>query len=71
MWEITKDAQIVNTIFHKSIILSQAALTYEEAQLRIDDKTQNDDVAKSLRGLNSLAKILKKRRIENGFVNRP
>ena len=66
MWEITKDARIVNTKFHKSVICSKAALTYAEAQARIDDKTQNDDVAKSLRGLNSLAKILKKRRIENG-----
>lgn len=66
IWEITKDAHIVNTRFHKSIILSRAALTYEEAQLRIDDPTQTDDIARSLRGLNSLAKLLKRRRIENG-----
>lgn len=41
-------------------------MTYEEAQLKIDDKSQNDSVAKSLRGLNMLAKKLKKRRLENG-----
>ncbi|XP_054270094.1 exosome complex exonuclease RRP44 [Macrosteles quadrilineatus] len=68
IWEITHDANIVKTTFHKSIILSRAALTYEEAQLRIDDPSQNDDIAKSLRGLNKLAKILKKRRIENGAL---
>lgn len=44
----------------------QASLTYAEAQMRIDDGTKNDDITKSLRGLNKLAKILKKRRIENG-----
>jgi exosome complex exonuclease DIS3/RRP44 len=43
-------------------------MTYEEAQIKIDDSTQHDSLAKCLRGLNSLAKILKKRRIENGFV---
>lgn len=68
IWELTKDATIVNTKFHKSVICSKAALTYGEAQARIDDKTLNDDVVKSLRGLNSLAKILKKRRIENGAL---
>lgn len=44
----------------------QASLTYTEAQMRIDDGTKNDDVTQSLRSLNKLAKILKKRRIENG-----
>jgi exoribonuclease R len=43
-------------------------MTYEEAQIKIDDPTQHDNLAKSLRGLNTLAKILKKRRIENGYV---
>ena len=46
--------------------LAQASLTYAEAQLRIDDTTMNDDITNSLRGLNKLAKILKKRRIEKG-----
>lgn len=44
----------------------QASLTYAEAQMRIDDGTKNDDITQSLRGLNKLAKIFKKRRIENG-----
>lgn len=45
----------------------QAALTYAEAQMRIDDKTLNDDITISLRLLNSLAKILKKKRTDNGY----
>ncbi|KAJ9592683.1 hypothetical protein L9F63_015655, partial [Diploptera punctata] len=66
VWEMTKEAEIVSTRYHKSIIRSRQAMTYEEAQIKIDDATQNDSLAKSLRGLNSLAKILKKKRIDNG-----
>lgn len=43
-------------------------MTYEEAQLKIDDATQHDTIAISLRGLNKLAKKLKKKRIENGYA---
>lgn len=66
IWEMDKDANILNTKFHKSVIESKAALTYEEAQIIIDDKNKNDGIAKSLRQLNELAKILKRRRIEKG-----
>lgn len=66
VWEIDENANILETKFHKSIIRSQRALTYEEAQLIIDDELQQHDIAESLRNLNKLAKILKKRRIEKG-----
>lgn len=66
VWEIDDNAKILKTKFHKSVIESKAALTYEEAQIIIDDKNKNDDIAQSLRRLNKLAKILKKRRTENG-----
>ncbi|KAK3530497.1 hypothetical protein QTP86_027777 [Hemibagrus guttatus] len=46
----------------------EASLTYAEAQMRIDDSNMNDDVTKSLRGLNMLAKLLKGRRIEKGAL---
>ncbi|XP_014226404.1 exosome complex exonuclease RRP44 [Trichogramma pretiosum] len=68
IWEIDREANIVSTDYCKSIIRSRAAMTYEEAQLRIDDKTQNDSLAKSLRGLNDLAKKLKKKRLANGAL---
>ena len=51
------------------ILFCQAALTYAEAQMRIDDRSMNDAVTVGLRHLNELAKILKQRRQENGFVN--
>ena len=65
---MTKEAEIISTRYHKSIICSRQAMTYEEAQIKIDDVSQQDTLAKSLRGLNSLAKILKKKRIDNGYV---
>ncbi|KDR22892.1 hypothetical protein L798_14747, partial [Zootermopsis nevadensis] len=68
IWELTQEAEVVNTRFCKSIIRSRQAMTYEEAQMKIDDLTLQDNLSKSLRGLNSLAKILKKRRIENGAL---
>ena len=36
--------------------------------MKIDDPKLNDDLTKGLRRLNALAKILKQRRRENGFV---
>ncbi|XP_018576622.1 exosome complex exonuclease RRP44 [Anoplophora glabripennis] len=68
IWEMDKKANILNTRFHKSIIRSRRAMTYEEAQITIDDKSKNDSIAASLRNLNMLAKILKKRRLENGAL---
>ncbi|XP_062555669.1 exosome complex exonuclease RRP44 [Armigeres subalbatus] len=68
IWELDDGANIIHTKFHKSVIKSKAALTYQEAQLIIDDPTQTNQTAKSLRLLNKLAKILKKRRIDNGAL---
>ncbi|XP_075908337.1 exosome complex exonuclease RRP44-like [Petromyzon marinus] len=49
-------------------ITAEASLTYAEAQLMMDDAGRKDPVTSSLRGLNSLAKILKQRRIQNGAL---
>nr|XP_023684750.1 exosome complex exonuclease RRP44 [Paramormyrops kingsleyae] len=68
IWEVNQDAEILHTRFTKSVINSKASLTYAEAQMRIDDSNMNDDITKSLRGLNRLAKILKKKRIEKGAL---
>ncbi|KAM9804414.1 exosome complex exonuclease RRP44 [Neosynchiropus ocellatus] len=68
IWEMNDKAEILKTRFTKSVINSKASLTYAEAQLRIDDTTMNDDVTKSLRGLNRLAKVLKRQRIEKGAL---
>ncbi|KAM9808765.1 exosome complex exonuclease RRP44 [Syngnathus typhle] len=68
IWEMNQKAEILKTRFTKSVINSKASLTYAEAQMRIDDTGKNDNITKSLRGLNKLAKILKKRRVEKGAL---
>lgn len=68
VWEMTPDATIINVNFTKSVIKSKVALTYEQAQLIIDDQNQNTQIAIGLRQLNKFAKILKKRRMDAGLV---
>ncbi|XP_048388312.1 exosome complex exonuclease RRP44 [Stegostoma tigrinum] len=68
IWEVTHNAEILHTVCTKSVINSKASLTYAEAQMRIDDESMNDEVTLGLRRLNKLAKILKKRRIDNGAL---
>ncbi|XP_065073059.1 exosome complex exonuclease RRP44 [Ochlerotatus camptorhynchus] len=68
IWELDSNANILHTKFHKSIIKSKAAMTYQEAQLIIDDPSKTNQTAQSLRLLNQLAKILKRRRIDNGAL---
>ncbi len=68
LWEMTKNADIVSVNFCKSIIKSRAALTYAEAQMRIDNSSLTDSVTVSLRALNALAKVLRKGRLDNGAL---
>ncbi|PIA18366.1 RNB-domain-containing protein [Coemansia reversa NRRL 1564] len=68
IWELDQDANIVDVVFHKSVIHSKASLTYEEAQNRIDDPTMKDPITKSIRSLNMLAKKLRKRRMDAGAL---
>ncbi|KAH8323642.1 hypothetical protein KR074_008256 [Drosophila pseudoananassae] len=68
VWEVDHEAKVLNKRFHKSVIKSKRAMTYEEAQVLIDDAAEQGEIAKSLRNLNKLAKILKKRRMDNGAL---
>uniref|UniRef100_A0A0K8RWL1 Exosome complex exonuclease RRP44 n=1 Tax=Crotalus horridus TaxID=35024 RepID=A0A0K8RWL1_CROHD len=68
IWEMNQNAEILATRFTKSVINSKASLTYAEAQMKIDSATLKDDITMSLHRLNSLAKILKKRRREKGAL---
>ncbi|KAJ2361188.1 exosome catalytic subunit dis3 [Coemansia sp. RSA 2611] len=68
VWELDRDANIVDVTFHKSVIHSKASLTYDEAQARIDDPTQTDPITTSIRNLNMLAKKLRRRRMDAGAL---
>ncbi|CAI5461475.1 unnamed protein product [Closterium sp. Yama58-4] len=68
IWEMTPEAEIVSVRFTKSVIKSAAALSYVEAQARMDDERMHDDLTRDLRNLNRLAKVMRQRRIDKGAL---
>nr|XP_045614320.1 exosome complex exonuclease RRP44-like [Procambarus clarkii] len=68
IWEITPQAEVLSSRFCKTIIKSRGELSYEQAQQRIDDPNMKDDLTKTLRNLNMLAKQLKNKRINAGAL---
>eukprot|EP01132_Coremiostelium_polycephalum_P004708 gene4708-5880_t len=68
IWNISEQGEVLNVEYTKSIIRSVASLTYEQAQIKIDDKSQNDIVSVNLRNLNRLAKILRQKRFDAGAL---
>ncbi|XBW35779.1 hypothetical protein QEN19_001351 [Hanseniaspora menglaensis] len=69
IWELDAKANIVNVEFMKSCIKSREAFAYEEAQLRIDDKSLNDELTLGMRNLLKLSKLLKQQRLDAGALN--
>ncbi|XP_007046470.2 PREDICTED: exosome complex exonuclease RRP44 homolog A [Theobroma cacao] len=68
IWEMTSEAEIISTRFTKSVIKSCAALSYVEAQARMDDSRLMDPLTTDLRNMNALAKIMRQRRIDRGAL---
>uniref|UniRef100_A0A0E0K8A6 Uncharacterized protein n=1 Tax=Oryza punctata TaxID=4537 RepID=A0A0E0K8A6_ORYPU len=68
IWEMTPHADIISTRYTKSVIKSCAAMSYVEAQARMDDSRLVDPLTVDLRNLNSLAKIMRHRRCERGAL---
>ncbi|TMW90047.1 hypothetical protein EJD97_016266 [Solanum chilense] len=68
IWEMTPDAEVISTRYTKSVIKSCAALSYVEAQARMDDSRLVDPITSDLRNLNGLAKIMRQRRIDRGAL---
>lgn len=68
VWEMTPEAEIISTRYTKSVIKSCAALSYVEAQARMDDSRLMDPVTLDLRNMNALAKTMRLRRIERGAI---
>ncbi|KAI9098207.1 hypothetical protein DFS34DRAFT_102905 [Phlyctochytrium arcticum] len=68
IWEMTSEAEVKSVRYTKSVIRSKASLTYDEAQARLDDNTLTDPVSLGIKGLNTLAKKLRARRMEAGAL---
>ncbi|XP_019177343.1 PREDICTED: exosome complex exonuclease RRP44 homolog A isoform X1 [Ipomoea nil] len=68
IWEMTPGAEIISTRYTKSVIKSCAALSYVEAQARMDDSRLVDPLTTDLRNMNALAKMMRQRRIDRGAL---
>ncbi|EFJ15219.1 hypothetical protein SELMODRAFT_180518 [Selaginella moellendorffii] len=68
IWEMSSEADIISVRFTKGVIKSSAALSYVEAQARMDDSRMSDPLTTDLRNMNRLAKVLRQRRIERGAL---
>jgi len=68
LWEMTQRAEIVSTRFCKAIIKSEKALSYAEAQTRIDDPHDHSKLTMNLRNLDKLAKTIRAVRMRNGAL---
>ncbi|KAF4683885.1 exosome catalytic subunit dis3 [Perkinsus olseni] len=73
LWEMDANNKkepfkIVNTQFHKAIINSNAALSYGEAQARIDDKNDHTDLTQSIRRLLKAAMVIRRKRMSGGAL---
>lgn len=69
LWEMTPNAEVISAEFTKSVIRSREAFSYEQAQKRIDDPSQNDELTQSMRTLLRLSKILRQKRMDAGALN--
>ncbi|MCJ1308086.1 exosome catalytic subunit dis3 [Agyrium rufum] len=69
VWEITPAAEILSSMFNKSVIRSREAFSYEAAQIRIDDASQKDPLTEGMRILLMLSKKLRQKRMDAGALN--
>ena len=71
IWEVTKDGDVVNVDFVKSLIHSIGALTYQQAQGMIDQPDDETNVkASAVKRLAALARVFRARRIAAGALTR-
>lgn len=67
VFELDAEAKIKNEWFGRTIIYSDRRFTYEEAQERID--SGEGDFSEEISQLNGLARLLRKKRFQQGAVN--
>ena len=67
VFKIKKNGEIIDTWFGKTVIHSDQRFTYEQAQEIIEGKDHT--YSKQLNTLNSLARIIRSKRLDNGALN--
>jgi len=68
LWEMTPKAEVVSVEFCRAVIHSDGALSYAEAQGRIDDSTDKSPLTKSIRNLMVLTRQIRANRVSAGAL---
>ena len=69
IWEIDrKTLEVINVKFAKTVIRSKASLTYQKAHEIMHDKNDKSELATSIRNLNTIARHIRKKRMDNGAL---
>ena len=69
IWELDKNTlEILNVNYVKSVIKSKAAMTYSQANDRLNDVNDKSELTESIRNLNKIAKHLKNKRLQDGAL---
>jgi len=70
VWEVSMSGEIISTRFCRSVIKSRRAMSYEEANGVMNEQgVERCEVRESLRRLNGISKILRKKRFEKGSLD--
>ena len=71
IFEIDKKAHIINEWFGRTVTYSDERFTYEDAQEIIENKSENpeNDIQFAILELDKLAKILRKKRMQQGAIS--
>ncbi|RDA93125.1 hypothetical protein CP533_4064 [Ophiocordyceps camponoti-saundersi (nom. inval.)] len=69
IWELDDEADVLSVRFTKSVIKSREAFSYQQAQMRIDDTSQQDDLTGGMRILLALSKKLRQKRMDAGALS--
>lgn len=69
LWEFDKNTlEILNVKYTKTVIKSKAAMTYKQANDRLNDPNDKSELTQSIRNLNRIAKHLKSKRLDDGAL---
>jgi len=69
VFELTPGAEVVSEYFCKSVIRSRGALSYKDAQERLDgDSSDTSDITTAIRQLYKLAMTLRQQRLDEGAL---
>eukprot|EP00962_Isochrysis_galbana_P059632 scaffold33336_cov73-Isochrysis_galbana.AAC.1 len=69
--QMDEEATVLSSRFEKTVIRSSGALSYKQAQARIDDADSVDPLTKTIQTLNRLAGKLRQRRMREGAAATP